>query len=659
MTPASTARKRQGAGGFLILTAALAFLPVLDACDARGGRVLVLALDGVDPGVVDLLVSEGKLPGFARLRQGGAYGRLASQEPLLSPIVWTTIATGKRPDQHRIGHFVAVDRATGDRLPVTSRMRGARALWNIATDADRTVSVVGWWATWPAEPVRGTIVSDHLCYHFLFEDAFGDGSAGSAGRTYPPELEQELLPLVRRPDSVTLEEASAFVTVTADEIARPFTFSDDLAHFKWALATADSYEAIGLHLWETRQPDLMMVYIEAVDTTSHLFGHLFRTESLAGELAEQRARYGAAVERIYERVDRLIEAYLRAIDGRTTLVVLSDHGFRLGTLPDDPSVTRDMRRVSDAFHTPMGVLYLYGRRVTPYTRLDAPSILDVAPTILSLLDVPAGRDMPGRVLTEALRGPVPPARVATHEVSTDGSAPLDRDSVADAEILRKLESLGYLGTDSPSGDRNLAAILFESGRFEESARAYRALVESSPRSAALRVSLAGALGAMGKYDEAFEHLTVAIEIDPLAAEAYHNRAVIHERRSDLGAAARDYRTALRYNPRYEPSRQALTRLQGTDHLFEPETPARRRALALAQEASLAARRGGYAEAMRLLDEAGAAAPDFALVYQYRSNVAYLMGDRAGAIAALRKGLALEPDNALFQVNLRRLEEAPP
>jgi hypothetical protein len=63
--------------------------------------------------------------------------------------------------------------------------------------------------------------------------------------------------------------------------------------------------------------------------------------------------------------------------------------------------------------------------------------------------------------------------------------------------------------------------------------------------------------------------------------------------------------------------------------------------------------------MRLLDEAEATSPEFALIHQYRSNVAYLMGDRSRAIAALRKGLQLEPDNALFRENLRRLSAAAP
>src|SRR6185369_419980 len=124
-------------------------------------RVIVLGLDGVDPDAVDQLSAEGQLPNFAALRAGGAYGRLASAPPLLSPIVWTTIATGKPPDQHRIADFVAVKQQTGEQLPVTSQMRRVKALWNILSDTGRSTSVVGWWATWPAEPVRGTVVSDH------------------------------------------------------------------------------------------------------------------------------------------------------------------------------------------------------------------------------------------------------------------------------------------------------------------------------------------------------------------------------------------------------------------------------------------------------------------------------------------------------------------
>jgi len=458
---------------------------------------------------------------------------------------------------------------------------------------------------------------------------------------------------------VTREEAARFVTVTDEEFNRPFDFQDSLGHFKWALATADTYRRIGLHLWEKERPDLLMVYIEGTDSTSHLFGHLFRAKGLAGELAEQQKRYGEAVERMYQHADGIVGDFISVLDPATTLVVLSDHGFRLGELPDDPSRTRDMRKVSEKYHAMHGILYLYGARVKPYTRIEGAAILDITPTILALLDLPAAQDMPGRVLSQALLRVKTKTRVPTYETGKRGGVESAGGSEADEEILDRLRSLGYLGATSPSGDRNLAAVLFQRGRYAEAADAYKKLLDGDPNDGALRASLAGALGALGRYDEALVELDAAIRIQPLNPEAYHNRAVIHQRKGDNEAAIKDYETALRYDPQYEPARESLRRLRGTDRVSEPKTPTEKRAYDLAERASQAARRGDYAMAMRDLDEAQKIAPRYALVYQYRSNVSYLMGDRKGAIEALRKGIEIEPDNALFRENLRRLQESSP
>ena len=111
-----------------------------------------------------------------------------------------------------------------------------------------------------------------------------------------------------------------------------------------------------------------MVYIEGTDSTAHLFGHLFRAQGLAGELAAQQQQFGGAVEAMYVYADRWSASIMALMDDRTTLVVLSDHGFELGALPDDPSKTRDMRRVSERYHRIEGILYLYGRGVRPRRR---------------------------------------------------------------------------------------------------------------------------------------------------------------------------------------------------------------------------------------------------------------------------------------------------
>jgi len=644
----------------LVALAMLAVLAQLAACRAEGpGRVFVLGLDGADPQTIDLLMSENKLPNFAKIRREGAYAPLLSRRPLLSPVIWTTIATGQTPDRHRIGHFVAVNPVTGEQLPVTSQMRKAPALWNMLTARDRSVDVVGWWATWPAERVKGSIVSDHFAYHFLMEDGAA-GAAGGAGKVSPPELEARIAGSLKRPKDVTPEELARFVTVDAAEAARPFDFSDDLSHFKWAYATAETYTNIALKLWKEDKPDNMLLYVEGLDSTSHLFGHLFRATGLSGELAEQQRKYGRAVEEMYSYADRLLGRVLDAIDDRTTLVVVSDHGFELGKLQEDPSKTRDMRRVSEQFHRQEGILYLYGDRVRRRTRLNRPTIMDVAPTVLALNGLPKAQDMPGRVLVEGLEvKPLPPiptwdtaqsASAATGQPSQTGA-----DSKVDPEIVKKLQSLGYIGARSATGDRNLAGVAFEEGRYDEAATAYAKLVADSPDDGALRASYAGALGALGRYDAALEQLTAAIRLEPLNVEAYHNRAVIHERRGERDAAVADYQTAVKYNPQYEPSRRALQRL-GAPMPQEPRSDAEKQATALAEQAAGAARRGDYAEAERRLEEAQRIAPKLPLLYQYRANVAYLRGDTAAAAAALEAGLRADPGNALFAENLKRLRQ---
>ena len=106
-----------GIDGLELLTPRLRLRPV------RGEDFDAWAAFCADPETMDLLLSEGKLPNLARLRKEGAYGKLLSSKPMLSPILWTTIATGKPPADHGIGHFVAVNEKTGEQLPVTSQMR--------------------------------------------------------------------------------------------------------------------------------------------------------------------------------------------------------------------------------------------------------------------------------------------------------------------------------------------------------------------------------------------------------------------------------------------------------------------------------------------------------------------------------------------------------
>ena len=116
-----------------------------------GTRVIWLGLDGLDPEWMDRLSAQGKIPNWSKLVSEGASAKLSSFMPILSPLVWTTQATGVGPDVHRVLDFQEVDPASGEKVPISGRSRAVAAIWNVASAAGRHVGVVGWWATHPAK----------------------------------------------------------------------------------------------------------------------------------------------------------------------------------------------------------------------------------------------------------------------------------------------------------------------------------------------------------------------------------------------------------------------------------------------------------------------------------------------------------------------------
>jgi hypothetical protein len=84
-------------------------------------RLIVIGFDGQDPGLTDRLLAEGKLPNFQRLAKMGCYHRLGTTYPSVSPVAWSSFATGTHPAKHNIFDFLDRDRRTY--LPVLSSTR--------------------------------------------------------------------------------------------------------------------------------------------------------------------------------------------------------------------------------------------------------------------------------------------------------------------------------------------------------------------------------------------------------------------------------------------------------------------------------------------------------------------------------------------------------
>ena len=79
---------------------------------AQVKKVIFLGLDGLDPTLTERWMEEGKLPNLSRLRAQGSYHRLRTTFPPLSPVAWSTFATGVNPAKHNIFDFLNRDLRT-------------------------------------------------------------------------------------------------------------------------------------------------------------------------------------------------------------------------------------------------------------------------------------------------------------------------------------------------------------------------------------------------------------------------------------------------------------------------------------------------------------------------------------------------------------------
>jgi len=75
-------------------------------------KVVILGLDGMEPSLVERFMAEGKLPNLARLKNEGAYSKLETTIPSISPVAWSSFMTGSAPAKHNIFDFLSRDEKT-------------------------------------------------------------------------------------------------------------------------------------------------------------------------------------------------------------------------------------------------------------------------------------------------------------------------------------------------------------------------------------------------------------------------------------------------------------------------------------------------------------------------------------------------------------------
>ncbi len=642
-----------------------------------GRKVLVLGLDGLDWDLVLPWARQGRMPNLARLLAAGTWGTLETLVPTLSPLIWTTIATGVPPDRHGILDFVEKDPARGVMVPVTGRSRRVPALWNLASALGRDVLVVGWWGTWPAEKVRGAVVSDRLYYtltqgltrEVLREDL--------PDLVYPAERTAELVELRDRALAETDWQAVRyFMRVPearfAAAVAEERGMEDPVDGFRRMLAATRTYLGAGLALASAR-PELAMVYLEGTDTIGHLLAPYVEPPTLDVDPAEA-ALLVEAVPRYFEVVDRWLGRYLESYPlSEYTWLAVSDHGFKWDE-GRPRGVSGTAGPTAPLWHELDAVFLAAGPGVERRGRVaESASVYDLAPTVAALLGLPADAGWPGKPLPGC-----PPATLApidyeplvppeSYRQEGGGAAPVD------PEFLARLEALGYIGggrsaggtataperevagadpagataTDLPAppapsapgaagptatrGElNNLAVLKIQEKRYDEAEALLRRAIAQSPDYPSPHYNLRRIYMETGRYDDADRELWLAVDKG------------LRDTERTIDRAAADYEDLGRVDRAALVLERALERFPGHEPFWVHLMVVRIR---LEQ----------CAEGRDLGREAAGRFPESAPVQAFYGLSAACAGDAETARRALERSLALNPDQPTLRKTLADLQ----
>lgn len=674
-------------------------------------HLLLIGLDGADWQVIDPLLSRGDLPNLAGLIRSGVRSPLRTITPALSPVVWTSIATGVGPEKHGIWDFLAVEPGATRPSPVRSDMRRAPALWGILDAAGIKTGVVGWWATFPAESTAGFIVSDRVAASLF--DSPARENALRPGAVRPASLADQVAAWVRSPAEIPDPEVRRYLRLEVAAGPLPEAARHRVEQLRTLLASSDSHAAIAAHLARSERPEFLAVYLEGTDTVAHLFMP-YAPPRRDDVNADEALWFGATVTEYYRHADQLVGALLKAAGPDADVLVCSDHGFKTGAARPFTDSRIETGRAAD-WHRKDGILIMSGPSFQRGHRLEAASVLDIAPTVLRLFGYQPPVDFEGRVLEEAFAPTFLPAhppqpipdtsqaslqRGASRSRASSAGGPVEGlDSAAERDLLEKLDALGYLqraprrgeaGTANARNNRGLA--LLERGSVEEAIQEFRRaardgeswfaymnlaralLVARQPAEAEAilrdalearrddpeaHVLLGELLAERGDNASARRHLSEALRAAPNSLEALLALGRLEERAGNLAAAVARFVAATRASPEDPEAWNDLGRLELTRGKVSEAAQLFRRALegeprhaaARANLAMIHEAEGDLAAAEREYLRALASAPRDAAI---RSNYAALLTSRRRwreAREALEEAVRLDPRCAQAWNNL--------
>ncbi|MDX2148714.1 MAG: alkaline phosphatase family protein [Planctomycetota bacterium] len=442
-------------------------------------RVVLVGWDAADWRMIEPMMAQGLMPHFRKLVESGVSGNIASLTPMISPILWTSIATGKWGDKHGILGFAEPDGTTGSCRPVTSSSRTCKAIWNILAERGLKASAINWFASHPAERTGGVVVTDR------FPIPAGPLNAEwplHPGTVAPDEVSAKAATLRIHPSRTTPDQIRRFIPRIAE--IRPQDepeLTRKVNELRALLAQCATVHNAATWILQEHPSDFLGVYYDAIDRFAHAFMefHPPRREGV-----DERAFdfFQNVMTTCYQFHDMMLGRLVQLAGPEALVLVVSDHGFYSDDLrPEGTSAIKGGKPV--AWHRPYGIVAAMGPGVKRGEKIYSASLLDITPTILAAMGLPVGADMDGHVLTQMFTDELPVERIPTHEgpASPEGTTPSQLDSQPESkpedplvvqQMIEQLVQLGYLAQNNTTevvADRhkNLASIYLATGRPKE------------------------------------------------------------------------------------------------------------------------------------------------------------------------------------------------
>lgn len=246
-------------------------------------RVLLIGIDGGSWNVIDPMIARGELPNLAALMQRGVHAELETVEPLISPAVWTSIATGRSPKAHGIGDFYA-----------TRLRRKTPTVFERLAASGRRVGTYDFLMTWPPASFPGGFVIPG----WLRRDE----------SVSPPDVWQRIDLSPFASDYTDLRSSDDYLKLARREV----------------VSKAERWNALA----EAFDIELGATTFYAADMTSHRFWRAGYPEQF-DDAAPGAANpvYAAAISEAMKGIDRAVGEIVAAQAPGDTVLIVSDHGF--------------------------------------------------------------------------------------------------------------------------------------------------------------------------------------------------------------------------------------------------------------------------------------------------------------------------------------------